>query len=153
MEQISHWLREQLTLTLPLAMRALQAALDAATQQRVSVSMVIVDSSGLPIHTAHMEGAPRPAHAIALRKALTAVGFGLPTADWSQRLEQCSEAVRRGLPLQPEMALFGGGEPLRHAGQVVGAIGVSGASEAIDTLCAKAAAAHITALLQAGNTL
>lgn len=146
---MSHWLREQLTLTLPLAMQALQAALDAATEQQVKVSLAIVDGCGLPIHTAHMDGAPRPAHAIALRKALTAAGFGIATADWEQRLERCSEAVRNGFPLQPGMALFGGGEPLRHAGQVIGAIGVSGASEAIDTLCAKAAANHVTTLLQA----
>jgi uncharacterized protein GlcG (DUF336 family) len=146
---MSQWLREQLTLTLPLAAQAMQAALDAATQQQVKVSLAIVDGSGLPIHTAHMDGAPRPAYAIALRKALTAAGFGIGTADWGQRLEHCSEAVRNGLPLQPGMALFGGGEPLRHAGQVIGAIGVSGASETIDTLCAKAAANYVTALLQA----
>ncbi|MDZ5602855.1 heme-binding protein [Pseudomonas sp. RP23018S] len=147
---MSHWLREQLTLSLPLAMRALQAALDAAAQQQVKVSLVIVDASGLPVHSAHMDGAPRPAQAIALRKALTAAGFGMPTGDWGQRLAQCSEAVRTGLPLQPDMALFGGGEPLRHAGQVIGAMGVSGASEAIDTLCAKAAAAQVAALLHEG---
>ncbi|MFG0400544.1 heme-binding protein [Pseudomonas sp. zjy_11] len=146
---MSHWLREKLTLTLPLAMQALQAALDTATQQQVRVSLAIVDGGGLPIHTAHMDGAPLPAHAIALRKALTAASFGIATADWGQRLEHCSEAVRNGLPLQPGMALFGGGEPLLHAGQVIGAIGVSGASEAIDTLCAKAAAHHVAALLQA----
>lgn len=150
---MSYWLREQLTLTLPLAIQALQAALDSATQQQVKVSLMIVDSSGLPIQSAHMDGAPRPAQTIALRKALTAAGFGIATADWSQRLELCSDAVRNGLPLQPGMTLFGGGEPFLHADEVIGAIGVSGASEAIDILCAKAAVEHVKRLLQSSQNV
>ncbi|AIR91063.1 GlcG/HbpS family heme-binding protein [Pseudomonas cremoricolorata] len=145
---MSQWLRQQWNLGLPLAMRGLQAALDAAAQRQVRVSIVLVDAGGMPLHSAHMDGAPPQAQAIAQRKALTALGFGIPTADWHARLAQCSEAVRSGLPLQPDMALFGGGEPLHHQQQIIGAIGVSGASEALDTLCAKAAVEQIARLLQ-----
>ncbi|WP_017936896.1 GlcG/HbpS family heme-binding protein [Zestomonas thermotolerans] len=142
-------LRQQVSISLRLAMHALQAAVDEAERQGVRISIVVVDAAGRPIHTAHMDGAPLPSQEIALNKARTAVGFGLPTSAWTQRLERCSAAVRQGLPLQPGLALFGGGKPFRHAGQVIGAIGVSGASEELDRTCAQAAVERVETLLAA----
>ncbi|SFA59660.1 GlcG/HbpS family heme-binding protein [Metapseudomonas otitidis] len=107
------------------------------------VSIAVVDASGLPIHTAHMDGAPQPSRDIALHKAITAAGFGVATSAWDQRLAACSPGVRQGLPLQPNLALFGGGEPFLHDSRVIGAIGVSGASEAIDAACAQAASQSV----------
>lgn len=144
---MSDFLRQQPTLTLRLAMQALQAALDKAEEERVRISVVIVDAGGQPIHSAHMDMAARPSREIALKKALTAVGFGISTQDWQERLEKCSEGVRQGLPLQRDMALFGGGEPFLFDNQVIGAIGVSGSSEAIDGHCANAAVERVRVLL------
>ncbi|MNC53729.1 hypothetical protein D3C75_1031670 [compost metagenome] len=108
---------------------------------------MVVDASGQPIHSAHMDMASRPSREIALKKALTAVGFGISTQDWQARLEKCSVGVRQGLPLQRDMALFGGGEPFLFDSQVIGAIGVSGSSEAIDGHCANAAVERVRVLL------
>ncbi|MCU1723681.1 MULTISPECIES: GlcG/HbpS family heme-binding protein [unclassified Pseudomonas] len=140
-------LRQQQTITLRLAMQALDAAVSFAEQAGVRVSVAILDASGQPINSAHMDGAPRPCQAIALNKALTAAGFGVSTQVWEERLQKCSTAVREGLPLQPNLALFGGGEPFLLDGQVIGAIGVSGASEALDAGCAKAAVDKVRELL------
>ncbi|MFD2641934.1 GlcG/HbpS family heme-binding protein [Pseudomonas japonica] len=142
-------LRQQSSLTLRLAMDALSAAVDFAEQAGLRVSLVLVDASGQPIHSAHMDGAPRPCQTIALHKAQTAAGFGVSTSAWEERLQKASAAVREGLPLQPGLALFGGGEPFLHDGQVIGAIGVSGASEALDANCARAAVDRVRALLDA----
>ena len=62
-------LYQQTHLGLALAMRALHATLEAAEQHGVRVSIAVVDASGLPIHTAHMDGAPQPSRDIALHKA------------------------------------------------------------------------------------
>lgn len=140
-------LRQQQTITLRLAMQALDAAVSFAEQAGVRVSVAILDASGQPINSAHMDGAPRPCQAIALNKALTAAGFGVSTQVWEERLQKCSTAVREGLPLQPNLALFGGGEPFLLDAQVIGAIGVSGASEAQDAACAQAAVEKIRELL------
>ncbi|WJD60731.1 GlcG/HbpS family heme-binding protein [Pseudomonas kurunegalensis] len=144
------WLRQQPTITLDLAVQGMQAAIEQAQQLGIKVSMVIVDASGTSIHMSHMDGAPRPSQAIALNKALTAGGFGKSTSEWTDRLQGCSPAVQTGLPLQPGMALFGGGEPFLCDGEIVGSIGVSGASEADDDLCAKAAERRISDLIQQG---
>ena len=142
-------LRHVSSITLQLAMKGMLSALEQAEQLGVQVSLVIVDAASQTVHSSNMDRAPRPCHAIALNKALTAAGFGRATAEWTGRLEGCSEAVKTGLPLQPNMALFGGGEPFIWNGEVIGAIGVSGASEANDTLCAKAAVNSVLKLLAA----
>ncbi|MBA6058188.1 GlcG/HbpS family heme-binding protein [Pseudomonas juntendi] len=143
------WLRHQPTITLDLAIEGMKAAVERAKQLDVKVSLVIVDAGGMTIQMSHMDGAPRQSQAIALNKAMTAAGFGRPTSEWTDRLQGCSPAVQAGLPLQPGMALFGGGEPFVIGQAVVGAIGVSGASETNDGLCASAAAARITDLVLA----
>ena len=127
------------------------AAVEFAEHSDLRVSLVILDAGGQPVHSAHMDGAPRPCQAVALNKALTAAGFGVSTQVWEERLQKCSAAVRDGLPLQPNMALFGGGEPFVLDGQVIGAIGVSGASEAMDARCAQAAVDKVRALLATPN--
>ena len=85
-----------------------------------------------------MPGAFLHAIEIAIDKAYTAAGFGLPTAAWTEALEMHSPAVRSGLPLRPRMVCFGGGLPLRHDGRLIGGIGVSGGSEPQDEACARA---------------
>jgi hypothetical protein len=52
--------------------------------------------------------------------------YGLSTSAWEHRLENRSDAVRQGLPLQAGLVLFGGGEPFLDEEDIVGAIGVSG---------------------------
>lgn len=141
-------LRQQPTITLHLAMQALGTVVDFAEQAGLRVSVAILDASGQPIHSAHMDGAPRPCQTIALNKARTACGFAVPTSAWEERLQKTSAAVREGLPLQADLALFGGGEPFVHQGQVIGAIGVSGASEAMDMKCARTAVDKVRELLE-----
>ncbi|MCG4454935.1 heme-binding protein [Pseudomonas sp. MMS21-TM103] len=136
-------LRSQPSITLQLAIQAMHQALEKAKDEQVQVSIAIVDAGGLQIHMAHMDGAPLHSRDIALNKALTALSFGVPTRTWQKRLENCSAAVRQGLPLQPKMALFGGGEPLHAGNAVIGAIGISGASEQVDSRCAEAAAKYV----------
>lgn len=45
------------------------------------------------------------------------------------------------------MALFGGGEPIHLDGTVIGGIGVSGASEAVDMECALKGVERIATVL------
>lgn len=144
---MSRWLHTQTSISLALAMQALQAALNKAESLQVKVSIAIFDAAGQLLHMAHMEGAPPLSREIARRKAATAVAFGIPTAAWEARLQHCSPAVRQGLPLQDGVALFAGGEPFMVGGCVVGAIGISGASEQLDAQCAQAAVRCVERLL------
>ena len=140
-------LRNQPSLSLDLAMRALPAVLAEARSLQVRISVSIVDASGQLIHLAHMDGAPALSRDIAHDKAYTAASFGLATSRWEAELAGAPASVRSGLALRPRMVLFGGGVPVKVDGVVVGAIGVSGASAEQDEQCAQAGVDAILAAL------
>lgn len=147
---MAQWLHTQTSISLSLAMQALQAALNEADSLSVRVSISIVDVSGELLHMAHMDSAPQLSREIARRKAATAVAFGVSTSTWEERLQRCSSSVRQGLPLQDGVALFGGGEPFLVSGCVAGGVGVSGGSEQADAQCALAAVRCVERLLEGG---
>ncbi len=122
----------------PAASRLAQAAAREAERLGVRVNVAVVDASGVLAAFVRMPGAPLHSIDIAIDKAYTAASFGLPTGRWHDVLAGHSEAVRQGLVLRPRFVAFGGGVPIVEGGRVIGAIGVSGGSEAEDEACARA---------------
>jgi uncharacterized protein GlcG (DUF336 family) len=134
------------TLSWHAAHAAAEAAVRAAESIGARVNVALVDASGVLAGFLRMPGAPLHSVEIAIDKAYTAAGFGLPTSRWTDVLEQHSVAVRQGLVLRPRFVAFGGGLPIVEAGQVVGGIGVSGGSEQQDEAIAQAGLDAIAAL-------
>jgi uncharacterized protein GlcG (DUF336 family) len=120
------------------AAAAVAAAAHWADEAGIKVNVAVVDAGGNLAAFVRMPGAFLHSIDIAIDKAYTAAGFGLPTSAWTSALATHSAAVRDGIPLRPRMVCFGGGLPLNHQGRVIGGIGVSGGSELEDETCAKA---------------
>jgi uncharacterized protein GlcG (DUF336 family) len=120
------------------AAAAVTAAVRWAEEGGTKVNVAVVDAGGNLAAFLRMPGAFLHSIDIAIDKAYTAAGFGLPTGAWTEALMAHSPAVRAGIPLRPRMVCFGGGLPLRHEGRVIGGIGVSGGSEQEDEACARA---------------
>lgn len=118
-------------------------ALVAADEAGVRICVAVVDRAGYPLVFKRHPGAPYHSIDIALDKAYTVVSFGPATAKWEARLAKGSEMLRHGLMQRERFVGFGGGLPVRHAGVLVGAIGVSGGSEAQDVQFAEAALAAL----------
>ncbi len=114
-------------------------ALAEAASAGVKVCVAVVDRAGYPLVFKRQPGAPFHAIDIALDKAYTAVSFGLATGKWDKRLAEGSEMLRHGLMHRERFVSFGGGLPIKHDGVRVGAIGISGGSEAQDMAFAEAA--------------
>ena len=74
---------------------------------------------------------------IAQSKAFTAL-FGMPTDQFYNALKGEPSLVA-GLFNRPRIAAFGGGLPIKIGNEIVGAIGVSGATAEQDIECAQAA--------------
>ena len=125
------------------AAAAVAAAARWAEEASIKVNVAVVDAGGNLAAFLRMPGAFLHSIDIAIDKAYTAAGFGLPTAAWTEALATHSPAVRQGIPMRPRMVCFGGGLPLRHEGRVIGGIGVSGGSEIEDEACARAGLAAI----------
>jgi uncharacterized protein GlcG (DUF336 family) len=120
------------------AATAVAAAVRWAEEAGTRVNVAVVDSGGNLAAFLRMPGAFLHSIEIAIDKAYTAAGFGLPTGAWSEALMAHSPAVRAGIPMRPRMVCFGGGLPLRHEDRLIGGIGVSGGSEEQDEACARA---------------
>ncbi len=125
------------------AAAAAQAAVARAEGLGVRVNVALVDVSGVLAGFLRMPGAPLHSVEIAIDKAYTAAGFGLPTARWTEVLQSHSPAVRQGLVQRPRFVAFGGGLPIVEGGQCIGAIGVSGGSEQQDEEIARAGLAAL----------
>lgn len=120
------------------AATAVQAAVAEAATIGVKINVAVVDPSGTLMSFLRMPGAPLHSVEIAIDKAYTAASFGLPTHLWQEALQEHSPAVQDGIPRRPRFVAFGGGLPIMHNGERIGAIGVSGATEEQDQKCAQA---------------
>lgn len=127
------------------------AAQKAAGYSKVNV--VVVDDGGRLIAAARQDGACKACTDIAENKAITASLYAAPTramADLSFGKKR--DGIDAGLPgaaFVPGLVAFAGGLPIKTAaGDVIGAIGVSGASEDQDESCAQAGLDAISASLK-----
>lgn len=125
------------------ARAVLDAALAEAASIGVAVCIVVVDPGGQAVLAARMDGAPRLSADIAADKAYTVTAFsGRPTDQWWPGLKDRPE-ILGGLSKMPRFSILGGGLPLRVGGELVGAVGVSGASSEQDVAVAAAGAAAL----------
>lgn len=117
------------------------AAQEAAGHSKVNA--VVVDDGGRLIAAARQDGACKACTEIAENKAVTAALYAAPTrafADMS--FGEQRDGVNAALPgaaFVPGLVAFAGGLPVTTpSGGIIGAIGVSGASEDQDESCAQA---------------
>ena len=117
---------------------ALEAAVAKAAELGVKINVAVADSGGNLSGFLRMPGAFVQSIDIAIDKAYTAAGFGFSTKDWMKIIGH-DEGMKLGFSARPRLVVFGGGLPLRVNGELIGGIGVSGASEEQDEVCARAA--------------
>lgn len=123
------------TLDLNDAKRMVQAAEDLAIQQGWRLSIAIVDDGGHMILLHRMDGASFSSIEIARKKAVSALFYRTST----RNLEQAVAAGQHGLTALPDVVAFEGGLPVIIDGEMVGAVGVSGALPNEDGQTAKTA--------------
>ena len=114
------------TVTAAQARRIVDAAVAEARSAAVSVSVAVVDESGVLKEFARMDGAALVSVQTAMSKAYAAAAVGMPSDDFYSAIESDGAAVA-SFATRPGLALISGGLPLMVDGQVSGAIGVAGA--------------------------
>jgi uncharacterized protein GlcG (DUF336 family) len=126
------------------AAAVVRAAVDHARSQGWRINVAVVDAGGNLAAFLRMPGSFVPSIDIAIDKAWTAAGFGFPTGDWMKVVEG-NEGMKLGFSARPRLVVFGGGLPIRVGDELIGGVGVSGASEEQDEACARAGLAAIGA--------
>jgi len=124
------------TLTLEQADSWIRKACAKATQLGVKVSVVVVDAGGNPVALARMDGANIISPDIARGKAYTAIAFKSHSKEMAERMKDRPAA---GLGLTQasgnRIVLLPGGVLAKKGEEIVGAIGVSGATSDQDHEC------------------
>ncbi|MEU6407089.1 heme-binding protein [Streptomyces sp. NPDC046985] len=131
--------RECRTVGLLAARRMIEAALDHAQELNCLVSVVVLDAGGNVSALARQDTVAAAVTTVAHNKANTALALRQPTDEFA-RAVQSNQVLVTSLCAQPGFALLAGGLPLIEDGEVVGAVGVSGARDGKDLDIAMAAA-------------
>lgn len=129
-------------LTSAAASTAVQAAVDKARDLGASVNAAVVDAGGNLVAFLKADGAFTASAAIAQDKARTAAGFAMSTRSLYEAIGGEPD-VASGILHRPGIAAFPGGLPIKDDSELVGAIGVSGATAEQDEICAMAGIAAI----------
>jgi uncharacterized protein GlcG (DUF336 family) len=130
------------SISFELAQKMVDEAVAKAKEIGVSENVAILDDGGNLKAFSRMDGAPIPTIEMAQNKAYTAL-FGISTQDFFNFIKG-DPSLLAGVPTLARMAAWGGGFPIKVDGEVVGAIGVSGAPAVQnDVDCAKAALALV----------
>jgi uncharacterized protein GlcG (DUF336 family) len=132
-----------------LAQKMMDAAVAKARELGVSENVAILDDGGILKAFSRMDGAPIPTIEMAQNKAYTAL-LGVSTRDFFNAI-QSDPSLVAGIPTLSRIAAWAGGFPIKVNGELVGAIGVSGAPTVqSDEECAKAALSLVSDAVPVG---
>ena len=128
-----------------LAMEAVKAAVDACAADGLRVGAAVIDSAGVLRAGLSADGAAPGRIFVAARKGLTAIEFKAPSSAVVEHLKADSSLSAK---IAPNMMPSPGAVPLMAENQLLGALGVSGATSEQDEKCATLGAAKIKARLK-----
>lgn len=125
------------TVTLAQAKKLIAKVEEEAARIGVAAVVAVANSGAHPIAVECMDHSFIASYDIAVQKTYTSVSLKMSTKDL-KRLSQPGQPLY-GIPFtnQGKIVIFGGGEPLLCCGHVIGALGVSGGTEAQDTYLAE----------------
>src|ERR1700688_2139519 len=130
------------SISFELAQKMVDEAVAKAREIGVSENVAILDDGGNLKAFGRMDVSPIPTIEMAQNKAYTAL-LGISTQEFFNFI-QSDPSLLAGIPTLARMAAWGGGFPIKVNGEIVGAIGVSGAPAVQnDVDCARAALALV----------
>jgi uncharacterized protein GlcG (DUF336 family) len=128
--------KQKFSLTLDGAKKAAAASEAEALKNGWNVVIAIVDDGGNLLYLQRLDGTQASSSETATRKARTSALFKRPT----KALEDAVAGGRVALLSLPDVTPLEGGVPLVYKGEIIGAIGVSGATSQQDAQVAKVGA-------------
>lgn len=141
-------IRNQVRLTLAGAKHALAASEKKAKEMGLKVNIAVVDEGGHLFSFARMDGARTASVATALTKATTAATARMATGPLPSKLGEADillnlSVQNAAIASDGKFTTLYGGIPIIVDGQVIGAVGVGGASGEQDAEVAKAGVAAL----------
>lgn len=139
----------QKNLSLELADKLAQSAIQSCTTAKYNVAVTVVDRAGTPLVMKKMDNAGPHTVEASRMKAFTALSTKNPSANVMKGAQ--SNAGAANMTDIPGFLLLAGGEPVKVGDEVIGAIGIGGAPGGhLDQACAVDALKAIESELKAG---
>jgi len=110
---------------LDLAIEAARAAVDTCAAGGFYVGATVIDTSGQPRAAVEAEGSDGGHVYVAVRKALVALTFKMPSSEAAAAVQKDKALLGR---VTPNMFVMEGAVPLMAGNEIIGAIGASGAA-------------------------
>ncbi len=110
---------------------------DKAAEIGVKAVVAIADAGARPILVECMDDSYIASYDIALNKAYTSVSLKMSTKELSMLSQPGQPLYGIQFTNDGQIVIFGGGQPLKINGKIVGGLGVSGGSEEQDTFLAQ----------------
>jgi uncharacterized protein GlcG (DUF336 family) len=107
------------------------SAVSSAADAGLALTIAVVDDGGNLKAFVRMDGAPLISVRTAQRKAFAAAAIGIPPDAFFDAIQADAGAVA-SFSSRDELALIGGGVPIRRDGHLIGGIGVAGAMTAAE---------------------
>jgi uncharacterized protein GlcG (DUF336 family) len=134
------------TITVAGANALVNAAIAKASEIGVTISVAVVDESGVLKAFSRMDGAGTAGVDIVQNKAYTAAAFRTPTQAFAQRLQDQPTQIA-SFTTTPRVTLLPGGLPISVGGVLIGGIGVGGGTGDQDVLVAQAALSKVLGIV------
>ena len=97
-----------------------------ASEMGVDIVAAVSDKAGRPVAVQCMDGAYIASFDIALNKTYTSASLKMSTAQLAELSQPGQDLYGIHFTNNGKIVIFGGGEPLRVEGRLIGALGVSG---------------------------
>ncbi|MFZ0105275.1 MAG: heme-binding protein [Thiobacillus sp.] len=134
-------------LTVEASGKIAHAAMEACRKEGIQIGVTVVDRSGDPMVMLRDTLAPRITIEISQQKAYTAVNFNAATSSMENRFTQPFSVGK-----VDGLVFSAGGIPIEAAGNIIGAVGISGAATGEqDEACARAGIQAIQFELETAN--
>ena len=117
------------------AQKIISAIQKKLERQKKGAAVAVCDAHGELLAFLRTDGCKLPSINIAINKAFTAAREGRPSFEIGQSSKEKNWPMTNFGELR--YTAWGGGVPIIHEGQVIGAVGVSGLPEAEDMVLAK----------------
>lgn len=134
--QVAQKVAASLRVTLPQARELIRAVEQRAARMGVNAVVAVSDPAGHIIAVECMENAYIASYDVAVNKAFTVTALQMSTAQLKPLAQPGASLYGIQFTNGGKIVIFGGGEPLRCCGRIVGGLGVSGGTEAQDTALA-----------------
>ena len=126
-------------ISLDLCMAMYKKAEEKAKEIGLNIVFTVLDKSGNVNFYVKMDNTILFANKAAIKKAFTAIGFGMPTGSTWYDFIKDDPILMNGVDSLENFSLLGGGKPLIYKGEIIGGIGVSGGHYSQDEIVCAAA--------------